>query len=75
MRRMRFHDLWHTFASLLLQNGESLTYVKEQMGHSSINVTVYIYGHLVPGGNRPAVDRLDEEGLDEADHGREAAVK
>jgi integrase len=60
IRRVRFHDLRHSFASLLLQNGESLTYVKEQMGHSSINVTVDIYGHLVPGGNRQAVDRLDE---------------
>jgi hypothetical protein len=29
------------------------------MGHSSINVTVDIYGHLVPGGNRQAVDKLD----------------
>src|SRR5262245_33574245 len=60
MRRIRFHDLRHTFASLLLQNGESLTYVKEQMGHSSIQVTVDIYGHLVPGGNRQAVNKLDD---------------
>jgi integrase len=60
MRRIRFHDLRHTFASLLLQNGESPAYVKEQMGHSSIQVTVDIYGHLVPGGNRQAVDRLDD---------------
>jgi hypothetical protein len=60
LRRVRFHDLRHSFASLLLQNGERLTYVKEQMGHSSINVTVDIYGHLVPGGNRQAVDRLDD---------------
>jgi integrase len=60
LRRVRFHDLRHGFASLLLQNGESLTYVKEQMGHSSINVTVDIYGHLVPGGNRQAVDKLDD---------------
>ena len=30
------------------------------MGHSSIDVTVDIYGHLVPGGNRQAVDRLDD---------------
>jgi integrase len=60
-RRVRFHDLRHTFASLLLQNAESLTYVKEQMGHSSIQVTVDIYGHLVPGGNRAAVDKLDIE--------------
>jgi integrase len=60
MRRVRFHDLRHIFASLLLQNGESPAYVKEQMGHSSIQVTVDIYGHLVPGGNRQAVDRLDD---------------
>ena len=59
LRRVRFHDLRHTFASLLLQNGESLTYVKQQMGHSSIQVTVDIYGHLVPGGNRAAVNKLD----------------
>ena len=49
----------HTFGSLLIQQGESLTYVKEQMGHASIQITVDIYGHLVPGGNRAAVDRLD----------------
>ena len=48
----------HTFASLLLQNGESPQYVKEQMGHSSIKVTVDVYGHLVPGSNRQAVNRL-----------------
>lgn len=57
---MPFHALRHSFASLPLQNGESLTYVKEQMGHSSINVTVDIYGHLVSGGNRQAVDKLDD---------------
>ena len=48
LRPIRFHDLRHTFASLLIQNGEPLTYVKEQMGHSSIQVTVDVYGHLVP---------------------------
>ena len=59
VRRVRFHDLRHTFASLLLQNGESPVYVKEQMGHSSIQITVDLYGHLIPGGNKQAVDRLD----------------
>lgn len=53
------HVMRHTFASLLIQQGESVTYVKEQMGHSSIQITVDVYGHLVPGGNRAAVDRLD----------------
>ncbi|MCI0621586.1 MAG: site-specific integrase [Acidobacteria bacterium] len=58
LRTIRLHDLRHTFASLLIQNGESLAYVKDQMGHSSIKVTVDIYGHLVPGANRQAVNRL-----------------
>jgi integrase len=58
LRQIRFHDLRHTFASLLLQNGEPLTYVKDQLGHASIKMTVDVYGHLVPGANRQAVNRL-----------------
>ena len=60
LRRVRFHDLRHTYASLLIQQGESLVYVKDQLGHHSIQITVDTYGHLVPGGNRQAVDRLDD---------------
>ncbi len=60
LRRIRFHDLRHTFAALLLQHNESPTYVKEQLGHASIQMTVDIYGHLIPGANRQAVDRLDD---------------
>jgi integrase len=60
VRRVRFHDLRHSFATALIQQGEGLAYVRDQMGHSSIKVTVDIYGHLVPGGNRQAVDKLDE---------------
>ena len=37
---------------------ESPVYVEDQLGHSSIKVTVDLYGHLVPGANRSAVDRL-----------------
>jgi integrase len=61
LRRIRFHDLRHTFGSLLIQGGVSLAYVKDQMGHSSIQVTVDIYGHLLPGANVSYVDRLDSE--------------
>ena len=60
LRRVRFHDLRHTFATLLIQQGEGLPYIRDQLGHSSIKITVDTYGHLVPGGNRQAVDKLDE---------------
>jgi integrase len=59
IRKIRLHDLRHTFGSLLIQSGASIVYVKEQMGHSSIQVTVDIYGHLIPGANVSYVDRLD----------------
>ncbi len=65
IRKIRLHDLRHTFGSLLLQNGASIVYVKEQMGHSSIQVTVDTYGHLIPGANVCFVDRLDEVSSEE----------
>ena len=61
LRRFRFHALRHSFGSLLIQGGASLAYVKEQMGHSSIQITVDVYGHLIPGANIAWVDRLDAE--------------
>jgi integrase len=39
-------------------NGESPAYAKEQLGHSSIKITVDVYGHFIPGANRQAVNRL-----------------
>ena len=53
----RFHDLRHFFASQLIANGETATYVRDQMGHSSIHVTFDTYGHLFPAeGEKPATD-------------------
>jgi integrase len=37
-----------------------LAYVKEQLGHASIKITVDVYGHLIPGSNKQAVDRLGD---------------
>ena len=62
LRKIRLHDLRHTFGSQLIQSGASIVYVKEQMGHSSIQVTVDTYGHLIPGANVSFVDRLDVDG-------------
>ncbi|MCZ6563068.1 MAG: site-specific integrase [Deltaproteobacteria bacterium] len=73
LRRVRFHDLRHSFATLLIQGGKSLAYVRDQLGHSSIKITVDTYGHLVPGGNKENVDDLDDrielEGTDRENHG------
>jgi hypothetical protein len=60
IRKIRLHDRRHTFGSLLIRSGASIVYVKEQMGHSSIQVTVDTYGHLIPGANGCFVDGLDD---------------
>jgi integrase len=60
VRRIRIHDLRHGFATMLIQNGEGLAYVRDQLGHHSIQITVDTYGHLMPSGNRKAVDALDD---------------
>lgn len=59
IRRLDPHATRHIFASRLIASGENLKYIAEQLGHSSIKVTADIYGHLIPGGNKQAVDRLD----------------
>ena len=59
IRELRFHTVRHSFASILLTNGYSPVYVKEQLGHSSIQTTIDIYGHLIPSSNRTAVNSLD----------------
>jgi integrase len=56
------HSLRHTFASLLLQQGESPAYVQRQLGHASIQLTVDTYGRWLPAGNKAAVNRLDDQG-------------
>jgi integrase len=61
LREIRLHDIRHTFASLLLSDGASPVYVKEQFGHSSIQMTADIYGHLYPSSHREMVNRLDSQ--------------
>ena len=46
MRRIRFHDLRHSCASLLLANGVSLKHIQEWLGHSDFSTTANIYAHL-----------------------------
>ena len=58
LRYRKPHTLRHTYASLLLAQGVSMVYVKEQLGHHSIQITVDLYGHRLPQATR-FVDQLD----------------
>jgi integrase len=55
------HQMRHSFASLLLQAGEPITYVSGQMGHKDSAITLRVYAHWLPDStSRKGVDRLDE---------------
>lgn len=57
--KIRFHDLRHTYASLLLANGAPMKYVQYQLGHSSITMTMDLYTHLLPEVNDKCVNLLN----------------
>mgnify|MGYP000898447768 CR=1 FL=1 len=57
--KIRFHDLRHTYASLLLAQGENIKYVQNQLGHSSPTVTLNVYAHLMKKENQEAACRLE----------------
>jgi integrase len=60
LRRRGPHQMRHTFASLLLQAGEPITYVSRQMGHKDSAITLRVYAHWLPeAGARKGVDQLD----------------
>jgi integrase len=56
----RFHDLRHFYASQLIANGESAAFVRDQMGHSGIQVTFDTYGHLFPGRGKESSARYEK---------------
>ena len=57
--RIRFHDLRHTAATLLLEQGEHPKVVQEMLGHSQIGLTLDTYSHVTPGMHRKAADTFD----------------
>lgn len=59
LRRRRFHDLRHTLASRLIQQGANMLYVRDQLGHASVQITLDGYGHLIPDANKAEVAKLD----------------
>ena len=55
---MRFHDLRHTHAAWLIAQGEHPKTIQSRLGHASISTTLDRYGHLMPGMDEAAADRL-----------------
>src|SRR3954451_15347342 len=47
LQPVRWHDLRHTFASLLIAGGANITFVSRQLGHTSSQITLGVYAHLV----------------------------
>jgi integrase len=56
---MRFHDLRHACASLLLVQGVHPRVVMETLGHSQISLTMNTYSHVLPALQRDAADRME----------------
>ena len=56
---IRFHDLRHTSATLLLAAGVHPKVVQERLGHSTISLTLDTYSHAVPTMQRDAAERMD----------------
>jgi integrase len=59
LRRIRFHDLRHTYASLLIAQGAHPKYIQAQLGHASIQTTLDRYGHLMPDVHAAEARKLD----------------
>ncbi len=58
IRRIRFHDLRHTYASLMIRNGEDIVVVSRLMGHANASFTFNVYCHMLPRKRNPIGDRL-----------------
>jgi integrase len=60
LRPIRFHDLRHTCATLLLSKDVSPKVVSEMLGHASVSITLDIYSHLLPDMQEKAARALED---------------
>ena len=57
---IRFHDLRHTAASLMLNNNIPPIVVSRRLGHAKASITLDVYGHLIPSMQTEAAEKIDE---------------
>ncbi len=72
--RIRFHDLRHTYTTLLIAQGENVKLIQAQLGHASIQTTLDRYGHLLPDTEREIGNRLDAQLFPEGANSRAKVV-
>ena len=60
LKKIRIHDLRHSHASLLINQGEDYLVVKERLGHASITTTIDTYSHLYPSKQKSLANKLDD---------------
>ena len=60
MPELTTHDFRHTFVSYLIRQGADIKYVQHQCGHSSAQVTLDTYGHMLPASEYAYADRVQE---------------
>ena len=60
IRKFRFHDLRHSFATYLLSHGVPVKYVQERLGHSSARMTLDVYASFLPSVKYEALELLDK---------------
>jgi integrase len=56
--KIRFHDLRHTHATILLQLGANPKVISERLGHSDIGITLDIYSHVIPNMQKEAAEKI-----------------
>jgi integrase len=61
IRRIRIHDLRHTYATLRISKGDNIADVSNQLGHHSVKLTMDVYYHWIPGKKKSEVDELDDQ--------------
>ena len=61
LRKIRFHDLRHTYATLLIAQNENIKFIQSQLGHASIQTTIDRYGHILPNTHHGVGERLDRQ--------------
>ena len=57
---MRFHDLRHACATILMRQGVHPKIVSERLGHSTVGITLNLYSHVTPDMQREAADQLEK---------------